>query len=487
MQSQILPSRSALVDRIALQFEYGQNLICLVGSSGLGKSYIAESFITDKYPDFNKAYIQLSATTKDSDLMTQLLQHSFRGPLIDQQLSLSQNFYNLYRQSPCGPCLWVLDGARHLTDEMIEQLQILAKECPETLYILVTAQAPNMLRDALDIHIEPLSMAESRRLMDMFFKQLPPLEDPIFHTFLRGCAGNPAVLLEWQSEQQVDLRATPKKATKLSWHLVLLTVILAMLMIAFIYQKELTALLPEPEENSQLNTVIPATKAVNDDQKAEVPLTDGPAEVSKPVTVEDETQKQVESEVEHSANEQNGLVKQQDVAAIVSALANDSTVKEIVAADSNVETKAIPAAAEAVAEQLLEGAEQPPQPVIETKKQSAQVDSKETNALPTGHVDMLDDGAWLMAREDSEWAVQLLAVKDKAVAQEFIEQHKLDNVKIYKANRSSQIWWIIILGPFSSLELAQEAKSTLPAQILSGQPFFKKVDKIKQEISLPTR
>ncbi len=29
MQSQILPSRAALVDRIALQFEYGQNLIVL--------------------------------------------------------------------------------------------------------------------------------------------------------------------------------------------------------------------------------------------------------------------------------------------------------------------------------------------------------------------------------------------------------------------------------------------------------------------------
>ena len=39
MQAQILPSRAALVDRIALQFEYGQNLIVLLGTSGLGKSY----------------------------------------------------------------------------------------------------------------------------------------------------------------------------------------------------------------------------------------------------------------------------------------------------------------------------------------------------------------------------------------------------------------------------------------------------------------
>ena len=46
MQAQILPSRAALVDRIALQFEYGQNLIVLLGTSGLGKSYMLETFIT---------------------------------------------------------------------------------------------------------------------------------------------------------------------------------------------------------------------------------------------------------------------------------------------------------------------------------------------------------------------------------------------------------------------------------------------------------
>ncbi|NOU51061.1 AAA family ATPase [Pseudoalteromonas sp. JBTF-M23] len=484
MQSQILPSRSALVDRIALQFEYGQNLICLVGSSGLGKSYIAESFITGKYPEFNKAYIQLSATTKDSDLTTQLLQHSFRGPLIDQQLSLSKNFYNLYSQSPCGPCLWVLDGARHLSDEMIEQLQILAKKCPETLYILVTAQAPNMLRGALDIHIEPLSMAESRRLMEMFFKQLPPLEDPIFHTFLRGCAGNPAVLLEWQSEQQVDLRAAPKKTTKLSWHLVLFTVILAMLMTAFIYQKELIALLPEPEENTQLDTVITATQAANDGQKTDIPLTVNTADVSKPVTAENETQEPVVSETELPTSKQSSVVKQQDVAAIVSALASGSDVAE---GAGTVETTAAPIVAEALAEQLVEGTEQRPQSVTVTQPKNVQSDQQGSKAPSAGNAQTLDDGIWLMAREDSEWAVQLLAVKDKAVAREFIEQHRLDNIKIYRANRSSQIWWIVILGPFSSLEQAQQAKSALSEQILSGQPFFKKVDKIKQEISLPTR
>ena len=100
MQSQILPSRAALVDRIAMQFEYGQNLIALVGPSGLGKSYLAETLITEKYPEFNKAYIQVTAQMKDTELMTQLLQNSFRAPLVDQTQTLSDNFFQLYQTQP---------------------------------------------------------------------------------------------------------------------------------------------------------------------------------------------------------------------------------------------------------------------------------------------------------------------------------------------------------------------------------------------------
>ena len=77
MQSQILPSRAALVDRIALQFEYGQNLICLLGPSGLGKSYLLETFITDKYLEFNKAFVQLNGKMTDQQFLWSLINLSF--------------------------------------------------------------------------------------------------------------------------------------------------------------------------------------------------------------------------------------------------------------------------------------------------------------------------------------------------------------------------------------------------------------------------
>ena len=110
MQSQILPSRAALVDRIALQFEYGQNLIVLLGTSGLGKSYLLETFITDKYNDFNKAFVQSSAKLTDAQLMSDLLEQSFNNPLVDHNLSLARpqdNTQALTRSSMVGSELFV--------------------------------------------------------------------------------------------------------------------------------------------------------------------------------------------------------------------------------------------------------------------------------------------------------------------------------------------------------------------------------------------
>ncbi|WP_105166716.1 AAA family ATPase [Pseudoalteromonas sp. T1lg23B] len=481
MQSQILPSRSALVDRIALQFEYGQNLICLVGPSGLGKSYIAESFITDKYPEFNKAFIQLSASTKDVDLMTELLQHSFRGPLVDHNLTLSQNFFNLYRQNPCGPCLWVLDGARHLSEEMAAELALLAKKSPTTLYILVTAQAPNMLPNALDIHLEPLSSMESVKLMSMFFKQLPMREDPIFQTFLKACQGNPALLLQWKNEQQVELRPQKNKSIKTSWHLALFSVLLALLMVAFIYQKELVALLPETQQNNDVDTVLPTAAAISTEaqQKSSVG-----AEISSALQTQNKEHTSAHIAPEPMTEQPNTALKekmqsQQDIQAIVSAL--DVELPQVATDSLKVDDSA-----------RLNELVTSPQPEEHSIKADTKVDIAADEEAPKVSVQpkavqLRDDSEWFLTRNDNEWVVQLLAVKDAQVAIEFIALHKLTDVKVYQMMRANSPWWVAVLGPYASLEEAKVIKSALPEEVLSGQPFFKKVDKIKQEINQSTR
>lgn len=513
MQSQILPSRAALVDRIAMQFEYGQNLIALVGPSGLGKSYLAETLITEKYPEFNKAYIQVTAQLKDTELMTQLLQNSFRAPLVDQTQTLSENFFQLYQTQPCGPCFWVLDGARHLSDEIIEQFRILSAKSSIELFILVTAQAPRMLPSALDIHLERLSLSESKQLMAMFFNDLPMEEDPIFQAFLQESHGNPALLLNWQASQQSHLRAQqPKNSYR--WHLIALTVLLALLLLAFMYQKQIQFYFSDQVGDAEpLATVLPAEQVLNLDStetqtdkvlqqqgtievqpslQATEALAQAPKEstsdtVSAVLTALENPRASEDAEVVRPQNSSQS-VKGGEVDTVAETITSINKDTEVVSPQNkpqSIKDGEVNDVAEAIAstsngvEQSIVAPKTAKLPLTsELVKESVEIKNRELDLSPT---------EWLLTQNDSVWAIQLLAVKDKAIANSFVLKNELKDVYVYQTVRNSTPWWVVIQAPFANTDEARNARQQLPKNVLAGQPFFKKFERIKQEIQLVAR
>ncbi|KID58961.1 hypothetical protein JF50_00385 [Pseudoalteromonas luteoviolacea] len=483
MQSQILPSRAALVDRIAMQFEYGQSLICLVGNSGLGKSYLAESFITDKYSDFSKAFIQLSAHSKDVDVVRQLMEHTFHAPLVDQKLSLTENFFVLNSEQPAGPCLWVLDGARHLSDELIAELQNIVVRAPNTLYVLVTAQAPNMLPNALDIHLEPLSLFESKQLMKMFFPELPSDDDPIFSTFISEAHGNPSVLLDWQQDdQQLDLRANmPSKGKQKHLFIAAFSLILTLCLIAALYNKQLLDLFQTKQAASEQTAVVVAEPTVLEAQQ----VLEGQSGQSA---------SQSPSTLGKSLEDNRGEPQSEEVPAILGALLSTpapsnlkkaqeaGAAKVITSSDvqslednskSKVSDKPVTASIPSVSKVLLE--ETQPKPLSE-------VESSEEKQPDEVAVLSLKDNNWFLARPDQEWSIQLLAVTDEKVATDFINKHDLENVKVAQVMRSGRTWWFVTIAPFAQLDDAQRARAKLSTDLLAAKPFFKRISQIKQQI-----
>ncbi|MDK1289100.1 SPOR domain-containing protein [Pseudoalteromonas umbrosa] len=475
MQSQILPSRAALVDRIAMQFEYGQSLICLVGNSGLGKSYLAESFITDKYSDFSKAFIQLSAHSKDVDIIRQLMEHTFRAPLVDQKLSLTENFFVLNSEQPAEPCLWVLDGARHLSDELIAELQNLATRAPNTLYILVTAQAPNMLPNALDIHLEPLSNAESKQLMRMFFSELPPEDDPIFATFLSEARGNPSVLLDWQqAEQQLDLRENmPSKGKQKHFFIGAFSLVIALCLVALLYNKQLLDMLhikqyvaEQPSELLSEPTVLEA-KEVLDGQESVVQVTQAEVPNKKSHTDNQAVTAILDALLTLPDSPSSGIEGE-----VVGNEASETEVEGVdVSFDEGIQSQVIPDEVKQKINQpdtVTDGPLEVSQPIYETK--TKQIRGSE------------HDNIWFLSRSDSEWTIQLLAVTDKKVASDFISQHALANFKVAEVLRNGRTWWFVTLAPYASLEDAKLARAKLTSDLLAAKPFFKQISQIKQQI-----
>lgn len=443
MQSQILPSRSALVDRIALQFEYGQNLIVLLGPSGLGKSYLLETFITDKYSDFNKAFVQLSARMTDAQLMSELLEQSFRSPLIDQNLSLSENFYQLAKQQNCGPCLWVLDGGRHLSDEMVQELTTLAKQSPTTLYILLASQSVGQFQSSVEIHLEALSMAESKQLMQCYFEDLPYDEDPVFQTFLQEAHGNPSLLLAWQPTQHT---AKVTVADKVSWrvHLIALLVIIMLLIIGFLYQSDMTRWWQDfyqPQAEPPVATAIPVD-SLKQPATEPAPPTDSSAVADADTQLaEQQTQpEQVQPLIDNSAQENN-------IAAILDSLAPAAEPVDV---------------ATSLADDVIE----------------PDVSNVAEAILPV-------DNRWYLQQSDEQLVIQLLAVTQQKIAEQYaVEQGLQPLAKVYQTRRNGKLWWLVTYGSYDNLKSAKEALSKLPEAVRKNQPFYKKISKIKQEIAL---
>ena len=431
MQSQILPSRSALVDRIALQFEYGQNLIVLLGSSGLGKSYLLETFITDKYSDFNKSFVQLHARMTDIQLMSELLEQSFRSPLIDQNLSLSENFYQLAKQQNCGPCLWVLDGGRHLSDEIVQELTILAQNSPTTLYILLASQSVGQFNKAVEIHLEALSIAESKQLMRCYFPDLPYDEDPVFQTFLQEAHGNPSLLLAWQPAQHT---AKITVTDKVSWrvHLIALLVIIMLLIIGLLYQSDMTRWWQDfyqQKPKSQVDTAISVDSLMQ------------PKPASNNSLIEPVIATSNSNKVEPQSDATN-TIAQNNVAAIVDSLATEAQATQ-----------------EPVA--VIE------QPVV----------AEYEPVLPV-------DNSWYLQQPDEQVVIQLLAVTHQEIAEQFVAEQRLQPLaKVYQARRNGKLWWLVTYGSYDTLKSAKEALPSLSETVRKNQPFYKKISKIKQEIA----
>ncbi|ALS34249.1 DamX protein [Pseudoalteromonas translucida KMM 520] len=436
MQPQILPSRAALVDRIALQFEYGQNLIVLLGTSGLGKSYLLETFITDKYNDFNKAFVQVTAQMTDIQLMSELLEQSFNAPLIDHSLSLSENFYQLLQQQACGPCLWVLDNARHLSEELQVELELLAKNSPSTLYIMLAAQSKLAFTAAINIHLEPLNQSESKQLMSWYFSDLPYDEDPVYQAFIAAAQGNPNLLLSWQATEHI---ADVVVKDKVSWrlHLLILMLIILFLIIGLLYKSDMTQWWQQYYQQAEPEVLTTAISV---------------KQIQQPLATASDN-----SVITASPNLPASTVELQTPKNDVPAIMQSLTAKQATSSSQNAP--------------LVE------RKVLATQQHSnisAQVESK-----------TLTGNAWYLQQPETNTVIQLLAITQQQVSAEFISQHKLQKVAhTYQTKRNNKTWWVVTLGSFTNMNAAKLAMNALPAEVKVNKPFYKKISKIKQEIVL---
>lgn len=231
MQTKILPSRQALVDRIELQYAYGNNAICLISEVGLGKSYLAESFISEKFAQHNKAYVKATRGMQDRHVMGLILEQSFSSPLIDYELSILENF-SLLAKGELAQLLIVLDDAHFVSDELLSDLFNLTKQYSAKVKILLTSTRQLPISKVINIHIESLTADECMALMRMYYRELPYQEEPLFKAFLQGCKGNAQMLLSWQPDNSKQTLIVERRSQQFTIYKYLLLLVLSLMTVA---------------------------------------------------------------------------------------------------------------------------------------------------------------------------------------------------------------------------------------------------------------
>ena len=270
--------------------------------------------------------------------------------------------------------------------------------------------------------------------MGWYFTSLPYDKDPVFQTFLVEAQGNPSLLLAWQPSEQV---ADIVVKDKVSWRLQLLTLLLIimLLIIGLVYKADMTKWWESA--NRQIDEQVLST-AITTEQAIE----NKPQQFIAPKTIE-------------------------PPAAVIQKPTQDNTINNVPAIVGSLTQ------ATSVVEQ-----EKPASKPVEEKPITKPEKTKSQNPI------VKIPSNWYLQQPEDNFVIQLLAVTQQQVGNEFIVKHKLENIaNPYQTKRNGKMWWVVTTGSFANLNEAKQALQALPAEVRKNKPFYKKISKIKQEIA----
>lgn len=464
MQTKILPSRQALVDRIELQFSYGNHFICLISEVGLGKSYLAETFISDKFSEHNKAYVLATRGMTDKHLIGQILEQSFSAPLIDYELSLIDNFKNI-SGTQTHPLLIVIDNAHLVSDDLAEELFQLSEAYMSNIRILLTSTRQLAVKEAIYMHIEPLNEVESLQLMSMFFKELPYSDEPIFKAFVSEAKGNPQLLLTWKNDNIDEQQVTSKRKFQYKVYLFLVVLVLFIMLLLSMLYNFLPDSNDEVIENNNLPTVINSNlnkqnetpRPVEEvETKKDSSQTTAGYEVNLKTQIQNELQVQAESQTQEEPQTENEPLTQ-----------TESLEQTEPQAESELQSQEKPKAE--VEPQLQSEIQVSIEPLAQTESQAV---------MNSG---MVVNNDWFLEQNERSYVIQLMVVSDLNVIEQFIEAHQLKNTHIFNLSGEKPLY-ALTSGLYQSVEQANNAKNQLPSVVQEQGVFAKQIKKIQSQI-----
>lgn len=81
------------------------------------------------------------------------------------------------------------------------------------------------------------------------------------------------------------------------------------------------------------------------------------------------------------------------------------------------------------------------------------------------------------------FVIQIIASSNKLAIEEHIQAHLADilpSTRIVNTSKKEKDWFIAVMGPFETKEMAYQARAKLPAEVQKGKPWIRSMGSIKE-------
>ena len=458
----LVPDRAQKLDMLMHVQEFSAMIVLITGDTGVGKSRLLQA--AEQQLSIHHQVISFSAT--------QMISESMVIDTLSEQLGCLPSLAEIesvlsHMQAQEETLHVIIDDAQLLEQDALEIL--LTKSLSSNGWHLTLA-GDEHLKQRLDemqvslqqenfyhlVNLDVLSEEDSNHLVKDLYQQAGfsalPISAKQLHQFYLLSEGNAAKLVEYvESDQQKKQRIAGRFPLT---HVAALVLVGSALLISTLYQGDSTY----DQEDAIAQLLQQGTKAE--------PVKN-PEQVAKTLLADDK---------KTSAVTQNKQITQNTPS---KAVTNGQT--------KPVGQEAVPAVEAGTSELAVQNT---PQALEEANKAEQEVNTRQLEQQK--RVKALAKKAVAKSRlhpllgvEGKSYVLQLLGVRSKASAQEFVTRfsRQLDasDLNIYETKYKGAPWFVVVYGPFDTHKLASKQAGSL-AKSMKGTPWVRPLSKIQEDI-----
>ncbi|MCO7224473.1 SPOR domain-containing protein [Pleionea sp. CnH1-48] len=493
-QRMSLDSQKTLCERLEHYSVYSDRIIALKGAPGTGRSTLLSLLIEAIEPPIAVAKL----TAEDH------FQQTFADQLSLNEMDTEQDYGDFLASIPeSKEVLLLIDEADYLPDELLFALDEKVKS--DTFHCVVVVNE-HMDKDSwylqhheqvLELLVPTISDDEAVGLiahkMQLSDSQLLLIVDEKkVDNIVRQCNGNIGLLTEAAEELSAQLNRQQATASKAEPTANLIrgagfVAIAVLLALVLIFQDSVNQLFKAEEAKPVVDTPVIEDKASEPEEVVALATDSETSDVEKESlaatswrdqSVADQETKTAADEATTQArdNTGNANVVQNAIVDEPSQPSEQTVPQDSTATQPTEQLPSKPSSMPPPKQRLV-----PPidDPVVD----SLPVQTKPAESKPATGYSLTAMEKELLTVGDAGALIQVAGFSELKNVETFLQAHQNQgNLQFYRTLRNNKLWFVVVVGPYSSMDEARNQRGQLVAALQKSKPWVKSMQQVKSEI-----